>query len=76
LLLTERKRISPGRIAMARDPDAMRMLARQKRSSDHEIAVMYHHRGQIQQALGNDALAQADLRKGDRLGYNPAEGVY
>jgi tetratricopeptide (TPR) repeat protein len=76
IMLTERKRISPGRIAMVRDPGAQRMLGRQKRSSDQEVAVMYHHRGQIQQALGNEAQAQADLRKGDHLGYNPAEGVY
>ncbi|HEY2838110.1 MAG TPA: hypothetical protein VGJ26_03105 [Pirellulales bacterium] len=76
LMLTERRRFSPGRMAMARDPETSRMLARQKRASDHEVAVMYHHRGQIQQALGNEAQAEIDLRRGDRLGYNPAEGVY
>jgi tetratricopeptide (TPR) repeat protein len=76
ITLTERRRISPSRLAMARDPDAQRILGRQKRASDHEIAVMYHHRGQIQKALGNEPQAEADLRKGDRLGYNPAEGVY
>lgn len=76
LMLTERKRIMPGRLAMVRDPDAQKIMGRQKRASDHEVAVMYHHRGQIQQALGNEAQAQADLRKGDKLGYNPAEGVY
>lgn len=41
-----------------------------------ELAVMYHHRGQVHEALGRPAEAEADLRKGDKLGYNPAEGVY
>ncbi|HUY90601.1 MAG TPA: hypothetical protein VMV10_17820 [Pirellulales bacterium] len=41
-----------------------------------ELAVMYHHRGQAQQALGHAAEAEADLSKGDELGYNPEGGVY
>jgi tetratricopeptide (TPR) repeat protein len=42
----------------------------------HNLAVMYHHRGQVHEALGQVAEAEADLRKGDQLGYNPEEGVY
>ena len=42
----------------------------------HDLAVMYHHRGQTHEALGHVAEAEADLRKGDQLGYNPEEGVY
>lgn len=43
---------------------------------NHELAVMYHHRGQVQEALEHSPEAQADLKRGDELGYNPAEGVY
>lgn len=42
----------------------------------HNLAVMYHHRGQAHEALGHVAEGAADLRKGDELGYNPEEGVY
>ena len=42
----------------------------------HDLAVMYHHRGLAHQALGHAAEAEADLRHGDQLGYNPDEGVY
>lgn len=41
-----------------------------------ELAVIYHHRGQAHEALGHVAEAEADLRKGQELGYNPEEGVY
>jgi tetratricopeptide (TPR) repeat protein len=41
-----------------------------------ELAVIYHHRGQIHEALGHSPEAQDDLKRGDELGYNPAEGVY
>ena len=47
-----------------------------KRVQVRELAVMYHHRGQIHQMLGNDAQAQNDLRRGQEMGYNPAGGVY
>jgi len=77
LNLAERKRLSIAAMVMGRqDPAMQRMYNRQKRASDHEVAVMYHHRGEIQKALGNDGEAASDLRRGDRLGYNPAEGVY
>ena len=40
------------------------------------MAVMYHHRGEIYQKLGQSEPASADIKRGDKLGYNPAEGVY
>lgn len=43
---------------------------------NHELAVIYHHRGQAHQALGHAAEAEVDLRHGNQLGYNPDEGVY
>jgi tetratricopeptide (TPR) repeat protein len=65
----------PGFI-FAGDPQRQRMMARDKRIHDQEMAVIYHHSGQIHEKLGNAAEAEADLRRGDQLGYNPAAGVY
>ena len=42
---------------------------------DHNLAVLYHHRGLIYQALGREELAEIDLHRGDELGYNPDEGI-
>jgi tetratricopeptide (TPR) repeat protein len=52
------------------------LIALERRHYDHSLAVMYHHRGQIHDKLGNAEKAQDDLRRGDELGYNPAKGVY
>jgi tetratricopeptide (TPR) repeat protein len=43
---------------------------------NHELAVMYHHRGQVLAELGREDEAKSDLDHGDRLGYNPATGVF
>lgn len=43
---------------------------------DHELAVMYHHRGLVYEKLGRADEAKSDLDHGDRLGYNPAAGVF
>ena len=40
------------------------------------LAVMYHHRGLIYQQLGQKENADRDLGHGERLGYNPAAGVF
>lgn len=47
-----------------------------QRQFDHDLAVMYHHRGQAHEKLGHTSEAEADLKKGDALGYNPDEGVF
>jgi tetratricopeptide (TPR) repeat protein len=49
---------------------------RSQRHTAQELSVMYHHRGQIHQMLGHVQEAQADLGKGQELGYDPAHGVY
>jgi tetratricopeptide (TPR) repeat protein len=40
------------------------------------LAVMYHHRGEVHAALGNEQLSAADLRLGDQFGYDPDNGVF
>jgi hypothetical protein len=51
-------------------------LARRLRYYNETLAVMYHHRGMVYEKVGRKEEATADLRQGDKLGYNPAEGVY
>jgi len=53
-----------------------RMLAREKRLREQNLAVIYHHRGQVHEEMGHDELAQSDLRRSAALGYNPEAGVY
>jgi tetratricopeptide (TPR) repeat protein len=43
---------------------------------DHSLAVMYHHRGEIYQTLGEKDKADIDIRRGENLGYDPAHGVF
>jgi tetratricopeptide (TPR) repeat protein len=52
------------------------LIERIERNHDHNLAVMYHHRGQIYEKLDRAEEAKADLERGDKLGYNPAEGVF
>ena len=44
--------------------------------SRETLAVLYHHRGQIHRALGNEADATRDLSRGDEMGYDPEKGVW
>ncbi len=53
----------------------LRRLQYELKQTDGDLAVMYHHRGLVQEKLGHDGPAQDDLRRGDQLGYNPARGV-
>jgi len=43
---------------------------------DHSLGVMYHHRGEIYQTLGEKDKADIDIRRGENLGYDPAHGVF
>ena len=43
---------------------------------DQTLSVLYHHRGEILQALNQSEAAQADLDLARQLGYNPAGGVF
>lgn len=47
-----------------------------KTQFDHELSVMFHHRGQVYEKLGRKEEARADLDRATQLGYNPAEGVF
>lgn len=53
-----------------------RMIAQVAREWDQNLAVMHHHRGEVYQKLGKARQASADLQRGDKLGYNPADGVF
>ena len=46
-----------------------------RKEFDRFDAVMLHHRGLVQQALGHEKEANADLQWAEELGYNPAAGV-
>lgn len=43
---------------------------------NEELSVMYHHRGQVLEKLGRAEEAKDDLDRGEKLGYNPAQGVF
>ena len=47
----------------------------QLRETDRNLAVMYHHRGLVNEKLGNNKDAAEDLSKANRLGYDPTQGV-
>ena len=53
-----------------------RQIARLTRQWNENLSVMHHHRGQVHEKLGHPDQAQADLKLGDKLGYNPETGVY
>jgi tetratricopeptide (TPR) repeat protein len=48
----------------------------QLRKQNENLAVMYHHRGEVHGKLGHAELAKVDLARGDKLGYNPAAGIH
>ena len=81
------------KLRKARQKDQQRVVAdrmRQVHQSEHELAILLHHRGEVYQALGEhyrelgemeEAAAETkkanrDLREAKKLGYNPAEGVW
>lgn len=41
-----------------------------------DLAVMYHHRGEIRKKLGQTAEGEQDIRNAENMGYDPANGVY
>jgi tetratricopeptide (TPR) repeat protein len=53
----------------------MRRLQYELKQMDGDLAVMYHHRGLVQEKLGNPQDARDDLLRGAQLGYDPAKGV-
>jgi tetratricopeptide (TPR) repeat protein len=53
-----------------------RVLDELSRSIDQGLAVLYHHRGLVQEKLGHRDEATEDLKAGDKLGYDPDSGVW
>ncbi len=53
-----------------------RKRARVERLFREELAVLYHHRGLVHRALGDDAQAEKDLQRADQYGYDPESGVW
>ena len=50
-------------------------LLQRMRSLDHAMAVMFHHRGLILEALGAAEQAQADFELARRKGFAPERGI-
>ncbi len=46
------------------------------RRLDEDLAVMYHHRGEVYEKLGQHDKAKADMSRAERLGFNRAKGVF
>lgn len=61
-------------VALLRSKDAERAAAALR--LNHEMSVMFHHRGLVLEKLGRQDEAQADLDRAVKLGYNPALGVF
>jgi hypothetical protein len=59
------------RFADPRNP----VLRSKLEETNHGLAVMFHHRGLVYDKLGQKDKSDNDLRHGNLLGYNPAQGV-
>jgi hypothetical protein len=53
-----------------------RRSPREKRALRENMAVMYFHRGQILEKLGDDRRAKRDMRLALEMGYDPESGVF
>jgi tetratricopeptide (TPR) repeat protein len=47
----------------------------QLNDANHDLAVMYHHRGLVYDKLGRKDESEQDTRRSKQLGYDPAQGV-
>ncbi len=56
-------------------PQQSRYKESSLREIEKNLAVMYEHRGLIQEALGNAEQAKSDHAQAKKLGYDPANGV-
>jgi tetratricopeptide (TPR) repeat protein len=70
--LTERFKLTMHLQRNALDPHSWQA---QVKEANHSLAVMYHHRGLVNDKLNRKEDSEQDLRHGDQLGYNPARGV-
>ncbi|MDX1962738.1 MAG: hypothetical protein SFX18_06270 [Pirellulales bacterium] len=61
--------------------ELMRLHPRRRRSHAQQahvrenLAVMYHHRAEVYQALKNEEKAAADYQKANEYGYDPEQGI-
>lgn len=71
--LGEQQRSELPAVAESEKTAERRVVDRQFRDA---LAVLYHHRGLVYQALGDEARAEADLKVADEMGYSPEDGVW
>jgi tetratricopeptide (TPR) repeat protein len=57
------------------NPQARRYWARLVEEVEHDLAVMYHHRGEIYDKLGKKDAARVDADRAKQFGYDPDKGV-
>ena len=53
-----------------------RLLDRQARRINENLAVLYQHRGLVYEALDRPEEAEADFERADKYGYSPEDGVW
>ena len=53
-----------------------RVLDRQARLFNENLAVLYQHRGLVYEALDRPEEAEADFERADKYGYSPEDGVW
>ncbi len=46
------------------------------REMDHDLAVMYHHRGEVYEKMKDSIHAEADLHQALELGFDPTKGIF
>ncbi|MBL8826682.1 MAG: tetratricopeptide repeat protein [Planctomycetaceae bacterium] len=73
--LTEAERVEDiARMEALKSPTYVREQV--LKSYDESLAVMYHHRGEIHEQLGNKTQAEADMKKAKEMGYDREAGVF
>jgi tetratricopeptide (TPR) repeat protein len=60
----------------ARSGASLQQVERLKRQWNEKLSVLYHHRGEAREKLHQLDEAAADLNQAEKLGYNPADGVF
>lgn len=77
IALTEKEREEfERRFAKNLVAEAKEEYDRRHKLFDEHLAVMYHHRGEVHEKLGNADEAKKDRFIGVKLGYDPETGVY
>jgi tetratricopeptide (TPR) repeat protein len=74
--MVEKQRNNPDELFGRRRRIDARQIAFYMERLNQDLAVMYHHRGEVRQKLGQDEAAAADLKQADKLGYDPDKGIF